>query len=98
MEQNFQSTPKIFWRFKRGKQNPVHLVFILEGVLLTSNESIVGRWKEYFKDLPSPTKTHSEEEAELEGFGPDSLITLPRLSNNSAVPAPGGWMGSVPSS
>ena len=43
--------------------------------LLTSIESIVRWWKEYFEDLLNPTNTHSKEETKLEDFGLDSPIT-----------------------
>ena len=55
-------------------QNPVHTVFSAGGELLTSTESIVRRWKEYFEDLLNPTM-HSEEETKPEVFGLDSPIT-----------------------
>ena len=78
MEKDFHSTPKKFWqivrRLRRGKQNPVHTVFSAGGELLTSMESIVGRWKEYFEDLLNPT-THSEEETKPEDFGLNFPIT-----------------------
>ena len=69
MEQDFQPVPKKFWqtvwRLRRGKQNPVLMVLSVGGELLTSTESIVRRWKEFFEDLLNPNNTYSEEEAEL---------------------------------
>ena len=48
--------------------------------LLTSTESIVRRWKEYFEDLFNPTNTHSKEEAEPEGFRLGSPITKVKVA------------------
>ena len=56
-------------------RNPVHALFIVGVELLTSTESIVRQWKEYFEELLNPTITHSEEEAEPEDYGLGSLIT-----------------------
>ena len=50
-------------------------VFSVGGKLLTSTDSIVRQWKEYFEDFLNPTNTHSEEEAELEDSGLGSPIT-----------------------
>ena len=79
MEQDFQLAPKEFWLsfqwLRRGERNPVHMVFSVGGELLISTESIVGLWKEYFKNFLNPTNTYSEEEAEPKDFGPGSLIT-----------------------
>ena len=43
--------------------------------MLTSTESIVGQWKEYFEDLLNSTDKHSEDEAEPEEFGLGFPIT-----------------------
>ena len=61
--------------------------------MLISTESIVWRWKDYFKDLINPTNTHSKEEAEavLSSLGSMGL-------SNSAATAPQGFMRIVPSS
>ena len=73
MKQNFESAPKKFWQtiwwIRRGKWNPVHTAFSVGGELLTSTESIVQWWKEYFEDRLNPTKTHFKEEGDLEGLG-----------------------------
>ena len=62
-------------------------MFSVGGEVLYSTESLVGQWKEYFKDLLSPTNTHSEEDAELKDFGPGSRIQVDM-----------GWMRFVPKS
>lgn len=43
----------------------MHTIYGANGRLLTSNDTIVGRWKEY-KDLLNFTNTYSEEETELD--------------------------------
>ena len=59
MEQDFQLVLKKFWQTvqqaRRGKQNPVHGVLSVGRELLTSTESTVQQWKEYFKELLNPT-------------------------------------------
>ena len=45
------------------------------GVPLTSDEDVVGRWKEYFEDLLNPTNTSSIEDAEPVGVMVDLSIT-----------------------
>ena len=51
MEQDFQSVLTKFWQkvwqLRRGKQNPVQMVFSVGGELLTSTEFLVQRWKQY---------------------------------------------------
>lgn len=42
---------------------------------LTSNETTVSWWKEYFEDLHNSTNTHSEEETELNGLNQGPPIT-----------------------
>ena len=37
--------------------------------MLTSTESMVGQWKEYFEDLLNPTNIYSKDEAEPKDFG-----------------------------
>ena len=57
MEQDIPSVPKKFWQtvqqLRMGMRNPVRMVFRVGGELLTSTDSIVGQWKEYFQDLTS---------------------------------------------
>ena len=61
MERDFQFVLKkfwqILWQLRRVRRNPVHTVFTVGGEFLTSTESIVHRWKEYFNGLFDPTNT-----------------------------------------
>ena len=70
-----RNSGKLFSGSGGGKQNPVHAIFSVGGELLTSTESIVRRWKEYYKDLLNPTNMDSKEETELENLGLGSSIT-----------------------
>ena len=56
------------------------MVFGVAGELLTSTESIVQPWKEYFEDIFNPLNMHSEGAAEPENFGLGSLITGDELT------------------
>ncbi|KAK3507907.1 hypothetical protein QTP70_002569 [Hemibagrus guttatus] len=62
-------------RLRRGKQLSANTVYSGGGELLASTGDIVGRWKEYFKDLLNPTDTPSVEEPEAEDSVVDSFIT-----------------------
>ena len=51
VESDFQSASKRFWgiwRLRRGRSGLAQAVLSRSDNLLTSNEDIVGRWKEYF--------------------------------------------------
>ncbi|KAK3542019.1 hypothetical protein QTP86_010364 [Hemibagrus guttatus] len=63
------------WRLRRGKWLSASTVYSGGGELLASTGDIVGRWKEYFKDLLNPTDTPSIEEPEAENSEVDSFIT-----------------------
>uniref|UniRef100_A0AAR2JQZ9 Reverse transcriptase domain-containing protein n=1 Tax=Pygocentrus nattereri TaxID=42514 RepID=A0AAR2JQZ9_PYGNA len=79
LETDFKSAPKRFWqtirRLRRGKQCATSTVYSGDGVLLTSTEDVIGRWKEYFEDLLNPTDTFSSEEAESGDMGIGLSIT-----------------------
>ncbi|KAK3561554.1 hypothetical protein QTP86_008774 [Hemibagrus guttatus] len=62
-------------RLRRGKQLSANTVYSGGGELLASTGDIVGRRKEYFKDLLNPTDTPSVEEPEAEDSEVDSFIT-----------------------
>ncbi|TWW78306.1 hypothetical protein D4764_11G0004270 [Takifugu flavidus] len=66
MENDFRTASKRFWttirRLRREKQCTVNTVYSGDGVLLTSTQDVVDRWKEYFEDLLNPTNTPSSEE------------------------------------
>ena len=70
MEKDYRLASKKFWqtirRHRRVKQCPAHTVYSGSGNLLTSTGDILGRWKEFFLDLPNPTNMSSTEEAEAE--------------------------------
>ncbi|TWW54485.1 hypothetical protein D4764_0145930 [Takifugu flavidus] len=66
MKNDFRTASKRFWttirRLRKGKQCTVNTVYSGDGVLLTSTQDVVDRWKEYFEDLLNPTNTPSSEE------------------------------------
>ncbi|KAK3537069.1 hypothetical protein QTP70_000867 [Hemibagrus guttatus] len=79
MEKDYRTASGKFWqtvwRLRRGKQHSANTVYGGGGELLVSTGDIVGRWKEYFKDLLNPTDTPSVEEPEAEDSEVDSFIT-----------------------
>ncbi|KAK3550822.1 hypothetical protein QTP70_005747 [Hemibagrus guttatus] len=79
MEKDYQTASGKFrqtvWRLRRGKQLSANTVYGGGGELLVLTGDIVGRWKEYFKDLLNPTDTPSVEEPEAEDSEVDSFIT-----------------------
>ncbi|KAK3538555.1 hypothetical protein QTP86_006718 [Hemibagrus guttatus] len=79
MEKDYRTASGKFWqtvrRLRRDKQLSANTVYSGGGKLLASTGDIVGRWKEYFKDLLNPTDTPSVEEPEAEGSEVDSFIT-----------------------
>ncbi|KAL3987397.1 N-acetylgalactosamine 4-sulfate 6-O-sulfotransferase [Sarotherodon galilaeus] len=79
MEKGFRTASKIFWqtirRLGRGKRCSTCTVYSVGGVLLTSTEKIVRRWKEYFEDLLNTTGTSSVAEAESGDEGDDPPIS-----------------------
>ena len=65
MEEDLHSATAKFWQIVCGSGEESRL---LSTQLLTSTDSIVRQWKEYFEDLLNPTNTHSEKEAEAGGI------------------------------
>ncbi|KAK3545223.1 hypothetical protein QTP70_002063 [Hemibagrus guttatus] len=79
MEKDYRTASGKFWQtvrhLRRGKQLSANTVYGGDGELLVSTGDIVGRWKEYFKDLLNPTDTPSVEEPEARDSEVDSFIT-----------------------
>ncbi|KAK3544084.1 hypothetical protein QTP86_001213 [Hemibagrus guttatus] len=79
MEKDYRTASGKFWQtircLRRGKQLSANTVYGGGGELLVSTGDIVGRWKEYFKDLLNLTDTPSVEEPEAEDSEVDSFIT-----------------------
>ncbi|KAK3558852.1 hypothetical protein QTP86_030442 [Hemibagrus guttatus] len=79
MEKDYRTASGKFWQtvrhLRRGKQLSANTVYGGGGELLVSIGDIVGRWKEYFKDLLNPTDTPSVAEPEAEDSEVDSFIT-----------------------
>lgn len=55
MEEDYQSSMKKFWKtvqcLRSGKQCSKNTVFAAYSELLTLTGDIIGRWRQYFKDL-----------------------------------------------
>lgn len=64
-----------------------------QGKLLTSTEDILEGWKVYFDGLFNPTKTYSEQEADL--IRPLISISWVSHLNKSAAVEPQVWMKSI---
>jgi len=84
MEKDFRLTSRKFWqivrRLRKGKQGLAQAVLSRGGKRLTQTEDIVGRWKEHFEELLTPTSTSLEEEAESEDSGEASPISLAEVA------------------
>ena len=92
MEKDFKAAPKRFWKtvchLRKGKRGTIQAVYSKDGILLTSTEEVIGRWKEYFGDLLNPTQPPSVMETELEDDGVSLRFPWMQslwLSNNSTV-------------
>ncbi|KAK3518049.1 hypothetical protein QTP70_033271 [Hemibagrus guttatus] len=84
-----------FWqtvrRLRRGKQLSANTVYGGGGELLVSTGDIVGRWKEYFKDLLNPTDMPFIEEPRGRGLrgrfmGTGGCVPTIGGSHSSALP------------
>ncbi|KAK3514284.1 hypothetical protein QTP70_012901 [Hemibagrus guttatus] len=79
MEKDYRTASGKFWQtvrhLRRGKQLSANTVYSGGGEFLTSTGDIVGRWKEYFKDLLNPTDTPSIEEPEAYSFITQAEVT-----------------------
>ncbi|KAK3521652.1 hypothetical protein QTP70_014704, partial [Hemibagrus guttatus] len=85
MEKEYQTASGKFWQtvqcLRRGKQLSANTVYSGDGELLASTGYIVGRWKEYFKDLLNRTDTPSVEEPEAEDSEVHSSITQAEVTD-----------------
>jgi hypothetical protein len=58
LESNFWDAPKVFWRtvrgLREGRRTEVRTIKDSRGRILTGPESVLDRWREYFRDLLNP--------------------------------------------
>ena len=68
LEDNYRNAVKVFWqtirRLRSGRVNSVKSIKDRSGEILTSEESILQRWREYFDELLNPVR-HSNNRPEL---------------------------------
>ncbi|MGH2507006.1 MAG: reverse transcriptase domain-containing protein [Ktedonobacteraceae bacterium] len=68
LESNFRDAPKVFWqtirRLRSGKVASVRSVKSRSGALLTGEEEVLQRWREYFGELLNPV-AHGDHRLEL---------------------------------
>jgi exonuclease III len=72
LESNFREAPKVFWqtirRLRTGKVASIKSVKDRNGAILTGEEEILQRWREYFEELLNPVE-HGDQYLELQGWG-----------------------------
>jgi len=65
LEDNHKTAVKTFWqkirRIRRGKQDALRTIKSRSGELITDNNKILARWREYFKELLNPVVTTPDE-------------------------------------
>ncbi len=80
LEDNHHSANKLFWqtirRLHKGGQKPTRSVKDTSGRLLTREEDILNRWKEYFAELYNPTSgQHTKSSEPIDGESNDISTT-----------------------
>ena len=86
MEKDFRAAPKLFWKtirhLRRGKRGTIQAVYSKDGDLLTSNEEVVGRWKEHFEELLNPI---TSDPSSLTGAEPEDDGGLTSISRKEVT-------------
>ena len=75
LESNFRDAPKVFWqtirRLRAGKVASIKSVKDRKGEILTGEEEILQRWREYFEELLNPVD-HGDQSLELQSRAENS--------------------------
>ena len=75
LESNFREAPKVFWqtirRLRTGKIASIKSVKDRKGEILTGEEEILQRWREYFEELLNPVN-HGDQILELQSRAENS--------------------------
>ncbi|CAF1534892.1 unnamed protein product [Adineta ricciae] len=83
MESNYHTASKVFWqtirRLRKGGLKQTRSIKNADGELLTSEEDILERWKQYFAELYNPTNNHGNTINQATSGDPNG-ITLGEVS------------------
>ena len=79
LDSNYFSANKVLWqtiRRLRGKRSSItYSIKDSEGNILTNENEILSRWKEYFEDLLNPVKASTRDTHEVIHLGEDEVFT-----------------------
>ena len=84
MDSNYFSANKVFWqtiRRLRGKRSSItYSIKDSDGNILTDENEILSRWREYFKDLLNPVKASTRDTHEVTHLGEDEVFTAAEVA------------------
>ena len=84
LDSNYFSTNKVFWqtiRRLRGKRSSItNSIKDSAGKILTDENEILSRWREYFEDLLNPVKASIRDTYEVTHSGKKEVFTAPEVA------------------
>ena len=84
LDSNYFSANKIFWqtiRRLRGKRsNVTYSIKDSAGNILTNENKLLSRWREYFKDLLNPVKTSTRDAHKVTHLGEEEVFTAAEVA------------------
>ena len=84
MDSNYFSASKVFWQTIRrlhGKRSSVtYFIKDSAGNILTDENEILSRWREYFEDLLNPVKASTRDTHKVTHLGEDQVSTAAEVA------------------
>ena len=84
LDSNYFSANKVFWqtiRRLRGKRSSItYSIKDFDGNILTDENEILSRWREYFEDLLNPVKASTRDTHEVTHLGEDKVFTAAEVA------------------
>ena len=84
LDSNYFSANKVFWqtiRRLRGKRSSItYSIKDSDGNILTDENEILSRWREYFEDLLNPVKASTRYTHEVTHLGEDEVFTAAEVA------------------
>ena len=84
LDANYFSANKVFWqtiRRLRGKRSSItYSIKDSDGNILTDENEILLRWREYFEDLLNPVKASTRDTHEVTHLGEDEVFTAAEVA------------------
>ena len=84
LDSNYFSANKVFWqtiRRLRGKRSSItYSIKDSEGNILTDENEILSRWREYFEDLLKPVKASTRDTHEVTHLGKGEVFTAAEVA------------------